>query len=176
MNKIFLTPLLAALLLSGCATPPPPPPPVEQPTVLRRLQRKADQTVDAGGMASIGVGESKSLETALNRAKSNGRRALALQLGAKIEMLQSRAYDELDLISSGLVSSQLREIEEKLADNHILHCKPTELKYETVDGTVVAYALMVLPAKELDATLGQNPSIVELLYLEDDAMDENMTP
>ncbi len=128
MKKIASPIILTALItgLSGCATPPEPLP-VTPVSFFEKLQNTAAEFIDSGGIAVVGIGESKSLELALNKAKIDGRIKLA---------------DRLEIRMDGLP--------ENLADQ-IQRLAPKELKHETTNGVITAYALMELGPQILKA-------------------------
>ena len=135
---------LSTLLIAGCSTPPPPPPPAPEgpPTLLMEFQIQASDRIDAGGIAAVGIGESKALNIALNRAKAHGRRELARALQMRIETLQTELA-----IETGRKDTAFAEAAEAIIETRIQRCTATDLRYETVDRIVLAYTLMELSPK-----------------------------
>ncbi len=169
MKKPLLFTLFTALmaLLSSCSTikpvaplvePPPEAPAAAVHPVAPTLESKPEVTsplliemqtistgiLEAGGLAAIGSGGSKSLDLALNRAKANGRIELTRLLTARVEALAQAFAAETGLTTDSLVLSQFSEVSRTIRDQQIAGRVAQTLKYETAADTFTAYALMVI--------------------------------
>ncbi len=146
-KSLFLTILIAtAVVLTGCATKPKPKPVAQQP-MFEKMQKMSTKILQSGGMAVVGIGESKSLELALNKAKSRGRVELAQMLEIKVEALQKDFMEETGLPEESEVLAQFSSTAKIITSQQIQGSVAQELKYETIGDTVTAYALMVLDPK-----------------------------
>gem|GEM_PF-1079158 len=159
----------AAALLSGCstsapvtATPPPPAsvpeimpepaaPPVQAPAtqsmLLDEMQKTAAAMGEAGGLAAVGTGESKSLELALNKAKVNGRRELAQMMSARFDLLEKSFSEETGIPLESLLLSGFNNAFKIIKEQQIAGSVAQALKYETTGDTFTAYAVMALDPK-----------------------------
>ncbi len=165
MNKgLLLT--IASVFLVGCSTtdttPPPssapavavqapeqPGPseqPATQPMLLEETQKIAAGTVEAGGLAVVGISKSKSLELALDKAKINGRIELARMLDARFEALEKAFSAETGIPYDSLLLSGFNA-SAKIIKQQIAGSVAQTLKYETVGEISTAYAVMALDPK-----------------------------
>ncbi|MFA6174250.1 MAG: hypothetical protein WC701_11290 [Kiritimatiellales bacterium] len=166
-KTLFFAPFIAAALLSGCTTTKPvstpaPAEPVPEPALTTpeqapappvlsplpgEMQKLSADMIAAGGLAVVGTGESKSLELALNRAKVNGRRALARMLTDRFEALEKAFSEETKIPFDSLLLSGFNTAEKAIIDQQIAGSVAQTLKYETTGDTFTAYAVMVLDPK-----------------------------
>lgn len=137
---------VAAAMLAGCASKPKPKPVVQQP-LFEEMQKMSTKILQSGGMAVVGIGESKSLELALNKAKTRGRVELAQMLETKVEALQKDFMEETGLPEDAGILAQFSSTAQIITSQQIQGSVAQELKYETIGDTVTAYALMVLDPK-----------------------------
>jgi outer membrane biogenesis lipoprotein LolB len=142
-SPFFAVLIAAAVVLTGCSTTPKPKPVVQQP-LFKEMQKMSTKILQSGGMAVVGIGESKSLELALNKAKSRGRVELAQMLETKVEALQKDFMEETGLPEDAEILAQFSSTAQIITSQQIQGSVAQELQYETIGGTVTAYALMVL--------------------------------
>lgn len=167
-DHLFLKVLPAlAILLAGCSTPPPPPvipEPVPEPAVVEpppepvvipepvstlpaEMQRLTDEFVQAGGLAVLGIAESKSLDLAMNMAKRNGRLDLAQRLNDRVETMAKAFSEECGIPYDSLLLGGFNNAAKIITKQVIGGSVAKELKYETKGDTITAYAVMVLDPK-----------------------------
>ncbi len=148
MKKILLSIacLTVAGLLAGCSSTPESKAKAQRP-LFNDFQEMSTQILDAGGIAVVGIGESKSLEIALNKAKTRGRVELAQMLEVKIEALQKDFIEEVGLAEEAQILAQFSSTAQVITSQQIWGSTAKELKYEIINGTVTAYALMELDPK-----------------------------
>jgi PBP1b-binding outer membrane lipoprotein LpoB len=176
MNKGLLLTVLtgASVLLTGCSNTTPPlsmPAPVQmaeqsgqpeqpavQPVLVEELQKIAAGTVDAGGLAVVGISKSKSLELALDKAKINGRIELARMLDARLEVLEKTFSAETGIPYDSLLLSGFNNAT-KIIKQQIAGSVAQRLKYETVGEISAAYAVMVLDPKVIDDQLAKEKEL-----------------
>jgi hypothetical protein len=142
MKKALLLTALS-ILISGCSSTPKPKPVVQQP-LFEKMQKMSTEIVENGGLSAVGIGESKSLELALTKAKTRGRTELAQMLEAKIEALQKDFQEETGVGDDAEILAQFSSTAKVITSQQLAGSVAQELKYETIGDTVTAYALMVL--------------------------------
>jgi len=177
-KTLFFTTLVAATaLLSGCSTtkpagapaPEPAPAPAavtEQmpaPAVLSSLpdemQKLSSGMNEAGGLAVVGIGESKSLDLALNKAKVNGRRELAKMLATRFDALEKAFSAETKIPFESLFLSGFNSAGKSITDQQIAGRVAHTLKYETTGDTFTAYAVIVLDPKVIADQLAKEKDL-----------------
>jgi len=149
MKKALFFTLLSALTIGmvGCSSTPEAEKAKAQRPLFDDFQKMSTKTLEAGGLAVVGIGESKSLEIALNKAKTRGRVELAQMLETKIEALQKDFVEETGLAEDAQILAQFSSTSQAITSQQIQGSAAKELKYEILDGTVTAYALMELDPK-----------------------------
>jgi len=180
MNKGLLLTVLAgaSVFLSGCCstnttTPPPsstpvtaqsseqsaqPEQPAVQPILLEEMQKIATGTVNAGGLAVVGIDKSKSLELALDKAKINGRIELARMLDARLEVLEKTFSEETGISYDSLLLSGFNSAA-KIIKQQIAGSLAQSLKYEATGETFTAYAIMALDPKVIAEQLAKEKEL-----------------
>ncbi len=140
VRSLVLTLLILGLF--GCSTPPEPSPITPQ-TMANEFLEMSSEILGAGGLAVVGVAESRSLDIALNRAKINGRLGLAKLLETEMNTLRNNFIEETELDPSDPLLTPFADAANVITSDHIQGLVAKELKYETADdGTVTAYSLM----------------------------------
>jgi hypothetical protein len=142
--------LATVMLLAGCASTPEPEavaPQIPQ-TLLGQLENLSSQILEAGGLAAVGTGKSKSFELAQNWAKVNGRLTLQQILDDKMQTLRQAFAEESGTPQKAqnldAFGTAAQTIKEQIQDS-----APKELTHETIDGTVNAYALMEISPQQI---------------------------
>jgi hypothetical protein len=133
-------------LLAGCAGTPDTKAEAQRP-LFNEFQEMSTEILESGGLAVVGIGESRSLEIALNKAKVRGRVELAQVLETKIEALQKDFVEETGLAADAQILSQFSSTAKIITSQQIQGSAAQELKYEVIDGVVTAYSLMELNPK-----------------------------
>ena len=123
------------------------------------MQKIAAGVNEAGGLAVVGIGESKSLELALNKAKVNGRRELAKILAARFDVLEKAFSEETKIPFESLLLSGFNTAEKAIIEQQISGSVAQTLKYETIGGTFTAYAVMVLDPKAIADQLAKEKDL-----------------
>ena len=142
MKKLLFFAALIPLLY-GCQSTPEPVVEMQRPLFVE-FHGRANEILAAGGLAAVSINDSKSLELALNKTKSRGRVELAEQLKVKTGDLRQTLITETGLDAKDPVFSQFDHATEILIEEQIRGRVAEELKYEVIDGTITAYALMEL--------------------------------
>ncbi|NOU35244.1 MAG: hypothetical protein HOO88_00485 [Kiritimatiellaceae bacterium] len=166
----------ATVLLTGCSTTKPARTPAPEPVVTSALPEQTNapsvqsplpgemQTlavgmVEAGGLAAVGIGESKSLELALNKAKVSGRRELARMLTARFDVLEKAFSAETNIPFESLILSGFNTAEKAIIGQQIAGSVAQTLKYETTGDTFTAYAIMVIDPKVIADQLSKEKDL-----------------
>lgn len=171
----FLSLPALIVVLSGCSTPPPPPEPVIEPVIVpavpevvetviqstlpAEMRQRTDDITQAGGLAALGIAESKSLDLALNMAKKNGRLELARELNDQMESLAKAFSEETGIPYDSLLLAGFNNAARMITKQTIAGSIATELKYETAGDTTTAYAIMSLDPEIIAAQLAQEPDL-----------------
>jgi len=160
MKKLLfaITCLITAILLAGCSSTPDSKAKAQRP-LFNDFQKMSTKVLESGGIAVVGIGESKSLELALNKAKTRGRVELAQMLETKIESLQKDFVEEVGLAADAQLLAQFSSTSQAITSQEIQGSAAKELKYEIIDGTVTAYALMELNPKLVMNQLAQEEEL-----------------
>lgn len=175
----FASLVVATALLSGCTTTKPAsvvtpapevspasapvvteqiPAPVTPSSLPEEMQKLSAKLVEAGGLAAVGTGESKSLDLALNRAKVNGRKELIQVLTARLAVLEKAFSEETGIPFDSLFLSGFNNAEKALA-GQISGSIAQTLKYEATGHTFTAYAVMVLDPKAIANQLAKEKEL-----------------
>ena len=182
-SLFFATLALTAALLSGCMTTKPAPVVTPEPEVPaasapvtteqipvpmtpsslpEEMQKLSVELVEAGGLAAVGAGESKSLELALNKAKVNGRKELAQRLEARLTVLENAFSEETGIPFDSLFLSGFNNAKKALT-GQISGSIAQTLKYEATGHTFTAYAIMVLDPKFIVDQLANEKELYDRL-------------
>ncbi|OGV62572.1 MAG: hypothetical protein A2498_15820 [Lentisphaerae bacterium RIFOXYC12_FULL_60_16] len=136
---------MAVVLMAGCRGPKAQ----SDKTIFGMMQEKANAITDAGGLAAVGIGSSRTVNLALDKAKTRGRTELAMILETKVDAMKKDFQEE---IGEGQAGSELNALftaaSKNIAHTTLSGSVPKDLKYETgKEGEITAYALMVVDPK-----------------------------
>ena len=146
MKKVsfFAICTIFAIGLSGCSSTPEAQKSEAQRPLFDDFQKMSSQVLEFGGIAAVGIAESKSLQIALDRAKMYGRRELGQMLATKIEAIQKDFVEETGLAEEAQILAQFSSAMQAITRQQIQGSTAKELNYEIIDDTITAYALMEL--------------------------------
>jgi hypothetical protein len=162
IRLLFAVLTAAAALLAGCSSTPEPAQavqPVIQSALLAAMQKNSAGLLEAGGLAAIGTGESKSLDLALNYAKKNGRIALAKVLQARISVLEKAFTTETGIPADAPILSGFNNAVQAITGQQLAGSVAQNLKYETDGDTFIAYAVMALDPQAIAGQLAQETEL-----------------
>ena len=161
---LFFTVLTAAaVLLTGCSTTAPVPVQATQSALPGEMQKISAGIAEAGGLAVVGTGESKSPELALDKAKINGRKELARMLNTRIEVLAKAFSEETGIPYDSLFLSGFNNAAGIITKQQIVGSLAQTLKYEPSGDTFTAYAVMVLDPKAIADQLAKEKELYDRL-------------
>ncbi len=135
---------VAALVLSGCAKPRPI---ASERTPFDIIQEKANAITAAGGLAAVGMGSSRTVHLALEKAKTRGRVELAHILESKIDSMRKDFSEEIGEGADSEYNALFTSASRSVASQILRGTVPRDLKYDTAGGMTTAYALMVQDPK-----------------------------
>lgn len=145
MKKILISTTFAAItvLIAACSSTPKPAA-VAQIPAYEKMQSKAGDARKAGGLAVVGLGESKDLDLAIRKAKANARQELAQMINIKVESLEKFFLEETGQAATAEILSQFSSTAKILTSQELSGSTVEEVKTEKTGGTVTAFVLMSL--------------------------------
>ena len=120
------------------------------------MQEEVSKITDKGGMASVGLGESRNIQLAITKAKVEARKNLAQLVQVKIENLEKAFVEEIGEASGSEMNELFSSATKQITSQTLQGTVPKMQKYETDDGVTTAYILMVLDPSIVDASLKNN--------------------
>ena len=155
MKRIAFT-LLALVVcigFSGCKSPPKMD---SDKSMFDYMQEEVAKIAKKGGMASVGLGESRNTQIAITRAKVEARKNLAQLVQVKIENLEKAFVEEVGEASGSEINTLFSSATKQITSQTLQGTVPKMQKYETDDGITTAYILMVLNPDIIDESLKNN--------------------
>ena len=120
------------------------------------MQEEVGKITEKGGMASVGIGESRNTQLAITKAKVEARKNLAQLVTVKIENLEKAFIEEIGEASGSEMNELFSSATKQITSQTLQGTVPKMQKYETDDGITTAYILMVLNPDIIDASLKNN--------------------
>lgn len=120
------------------------------------MQEEVGKITEKGGMASVGIGESRNTQLAISKAKVEARKNLAQLVSVKIENLEKAFVEEVGEASGSEMNELFSSATKQITAQELQGTVPKMQKYETDDGVTTAYVLMVLNPDIIDASLKKN--------------------
>lgn len=162
MKQVMLVALAALVLATvmGCATKQV----TSEKTPFEIMQEKANAIIDAGGLAAVGVGSSRAMAMALDKAKTRGRTELAHILETKVDSLKKDFTEEIDEGESAEYNALFSAASKSIAHQILRGTVPKDLKYETTGNRTTAWALMVQDPKVIADAFADQKNSAKALY------------
>ena len=113
------------------------------------MQEKANAITEAGGLAAVGMGDSKTINLAMDKAKTRGRVELAQFLEVKIDSMKKDFQEEVGEGQGSELNALFTAASKVVTHKIMTGTVPKDIKYEQNAGQVTAYALMVVDPKVL---------------------------
>ncbi len=120
------------------------------------MQEEVGKITDKGGMASVGIAESRNTQLAITKAKVEARKNLAQLVSVKIENLEKAFVEEVGEAKGSEMNELFSSATKQVTSQTLQGTVPKMQKYETTDGITTAYILMVLNPDIIDASLKNN--------------------
>lgn len=154
--------LVAAVsVMAGCRSMPKT---TSDRDVFGPMQEKAAKITAAGGLAAVGIGESKTINIAIEKAKTRARTEMAFIINTKVDALRKDFSEEIGEGKSAEYNTLFSSAAKQLASQEIAGTAPTDIKYETKDGITTAHALIEQNPKILAAALENASQANKSLY------------
>lgn len=145
--------LTVCIGFSGCKSAPSAD---SDKTMFDYMQEEVGKITEKGGMASVGLGESRNTQLAITKAKVEARKNLAQLVSVKIENLEKAFIEEVGEASGSEMNEFFSSATKQITAQELQGTVPKMQKYETDDGITTAYVLMVLNPDIIDASLKKN--------------------
>jgi hypothetical protein len=152
-SVLGLLSLAVCIGVVGCSSTPPVD---SDKSVFDVLQEKVGEIGDKGGMASVGVGQSQKPDVALARAKLDARKNLAQLVQVKIENLEKAFVEEVGDASGSEMNEFFSSATKQITSQTLQGTRPKIQKYDSKNGVITAYVLMVLNPDIVDESLKNN--------------------
>jgi hypothetical protein len=145
--------LAVCIGFTGCKSPPKAD---SDKSMFDYMQEEVGKITEKGGMASVGIGESRNTQLAITKAKVEARKNLAQLVTVKIENLEKAFIEEIGEASGSEMNELFSSATKQITSQTLQGTVPKMQKYETDDGITTAYILMVLNPDIIDASLKNN--------------------
>jgi hypothetical protein len=145
--------LAVCIGFTGCKSPPKMD---SDKSIFDYMQEQVGKITEKGGMASVGIGESRNTQLAVTKAKVEARKNLAQLVTVKIENLEKAFIEEVGEASGSEMNELFSSATKQITSQTLHGTVPKMQKYETDDGITTAYILMVLNPDIIDASLKNN--------------------
>ncbi len=142
--------LAVCIGFSGCKSPPKAD---SDKSMFDYMQNEVAEIAKKGGMASVGIGESRNTQLAITKAKVEARKNLAQLVQVKIENLEKAFIEEVGEASGSEMNELFSSATKQITSQTLQGTLPKLQKYETDDGITTAYILMVLNPDIIDESL-----------------------
>ena len=155
MKRIALSLLALTVCIgfSGCKSKPKMD---SDKTMFDHMQEEVGKITQKGGMAAVGLGESRNTQLAITKAKVEARKNLAQLVTVKIENLEKAFVEEVGEASGSEMNELFSSATKQITSQTLQGTTPKEQKYEVNDGITTAYVLMVLNPEVLHDSLKNN--------------------
>jgi len=133
--------VMALMGISGCRSKPD----VDPTRVLfNNMRKEADLIMSKGGLASVGLGESRNTQLAIAKAKVEARRKLAQVVKTRIENMEKSYIEETGITGTSEISALFASSVKQITSQALKKIAPKEQKYVTHDGVTTACVLMAM--------------------------------
>ncbi len=145
--------LTVCIGFSGCKSKPKMD---SDKTMFDHMQEQVGKIGEKGGMASVGLGESRNTQLAITKAKVEARKNLAQLVQVKIENLEKAFIEEVGEASGSEINELFSSATKQITSQTLQGTMPKMQEYEINDGITTAYILMVLNPEVIHASLKNN--------------------
>ena len=159
-SLIMVLALVVVAGLVGCKSKPKV---ASDKTMFDHMQEEVGKMADKGGMAAVGLGESRNTQLAITKAKVEARKNLAQIIQTKIENLEKSFAEEVGQASGSEINSLFSSATKQITSQTLQGTVPKEQKYEIREGITTAYVLMVVNPEIVDEAL-KNQNNMKHLY------------
>lgn len=152
--------VLVVALVAGCSTPTT----TSSKTVFEMMQDKANEITAAGGLAAVGMGESRVINTAMDRAKNRGRQEIARMIEVKVNSLQKDFTEEIGEGKGSEFNSLFSNASKLITSQTLRGSVAKDIKWDKKDSIITGYALMVLDPKVIASAFQDQANSARQLY------------
>lgn len=138
--------LAVCIGFSGCKSAPKAD---SDKTMFDYMQEEVGDITGKGGMASVGIGESRNRQLAVTKAKADARKNLAQLVQVKINNLEKAFIEEIGEAGGSEINELFSSATKQVTSQSLQGTAPKMQKFEENNGIFTAYVLMT-----------QNPDIV----------------
>ena len=120
------------------------------------LQEEVAEIAEKGGMAAVGLGESRNTQLAITKAKVEARKNLAQLVQVKIENLEKAFIEEVGEASGSEINELFSSATKQITSQTLQGTVPVTQKYDINGEVTTAYVLMVLNPDLIHDSLKNN--------------------
>ena len=163
MNRVLgclVATVIAVGLMSGCAKTKV----ASEKTPFEIIQEKANAITSAGGLAAVGIGSSRTVHLALDRAKTRGRTELAHIMETKVDSLKKDFSEEIGSAGGSELNELFSSASKQVAHQMLKGCVPKDVKYDVTGSSYTGYALMVVDPKVIADAFPEKANSARHLY------------
>ena len=120
------------------------------------MQKEVAEILEEGGMAAVGLADSRNTQLAITKAKVEARKNLAQAVQVKIENLEKAFIEEVGEARGSEMNELFSSATKQITSQTLQGTVPKEQKYSVTDGVTTAYVLMVLSPEIIDESLKNN--------------------
>jgi len=120
------------------------------------MQKEVAKIFENGGMASVGLADSRNTQTAIAKAKLDARKNLAQAVQVKIENLEKAFIEEVGEARGSEMNELFSSATKQITSQTLQGTVPKEQKYSVDDGVTTAYVLMMLSPELIDESFKNN--------------------
>jgi len=155
--------LVSIGLIAGCNNVSIPK--ISDKTPFEDMQEAVKELTDDGIPASVGIGQSRSQQTALMAAKLDARKNLAQQVQVKIKNLEKNFAEEVGMGKKSEINALFSSATKSVTSQELNGSVPKVQKYATADnGITTAYVLMILDPNIIAKAIAQQSTSNKSLY------------
>ena len=133
-------------------------------TPFGKMQKRATEVIEAGGLAGVGVDVSQSPQTAMDKAKLSARLELAQIIETKVELLRKDFVEEIGEAKTDEYNALFSSTAKAVASQILHGTVPVDIQYRTKDGRTEAWVLVVQTPEILENALANQASAQRAMY------------
>lgn len=161
MKKMLMF-VLCSAVLCGCATHTGKV--VSKDTPFDDMQKQAAKLVDDGLLAAVGIGQSRDMQLALNKAKVDARKNLAQVVQVKVESLEKQFAEEVGEGMKSEINTLFSSAAKILTNQKLVGSAPKKQIFTEKEGIVTAYVLMMVNPELVAGALQEQAAKSSAVY------------
>jgi len=147
-RRLLIVSLLSLLAVFSCGSHKKPPanvPKIDAPDWYTKPARENDRLI------GVATATSRDLQTAVDKAKQDGRVDIARQLDLRVEGLSKRFVEETGLDADAELLGEFSQVSKTVVSDSLSGTRLTKQKLDREGGTYRAYVEMEMPIGEANA-------------------------